>query len=261
MFFLARGCTVQAYSPFVKAREWRTLPPRTSSNSRAVLVKLKHSSMDITEPDPPARPLPSQDSLVFKLNASSKWLVTLVHTVAVWWRRDFVAPFIVVGSLHAVVLAEVLKLVINQARPEGAVPLDPGMPSSHSLVTSFAAAAWVGHLLSGGRALTAGPVGVGHALPRPLCLGASAALALAAFGVAALRVVNGYHDEAQVAVGAALGVFGAWWWTALGAGLTRILSPRAATALAWAAYLGLSAVFIRQRILRQWLGDQPEALV
>ena len=66
---------------------------------------------------------------------------------------------------------------------------------------------------------------------------------------------------AQVAVGAALGVFGAWWWTALGAGLTRILSPRAATALAWAAYLGLSAVFIRQRILRQWLGDQPEALV
>eukprot|EP00613_Pedinella_sp_CCMP2098_P074798 CAMPEP_0171931050 /NCGR_PEP_ID=MMETSP0993-20121228/29125_1 /TAXON_ID=483369 /ORGANISM="non described non described, Strain CCMP2098" /LENGTH=112 /DNA_ID=CAMNT_0012570999 /DNA_START=1 /DNA_END=339 /DNA_ORIENTATION=+ len=111
--------------------------------------------------------------------------------------------------------------------------------------------------MGGGGALTAG---VGHGLSPIFCLGSSAALAVAAFSIAALRVVNGYHDLAQVVVGAIIGVTGAWWWVALGAGMVRVLSPRAAATCAWAAYLGLSAIFIRKRILRSWVKGKREFL-
>ena len=62
------------------------------------------------------------DGLLAKANKSTKWAVLAAHTAAVWGRRDFAAPFVVVGSILSVGLAEVLKRAINQARPEGKVP-------------------------------------------------------------------------------------------------------------------------------------------
>ena len=213
---------------------------------------------------PPAAPPAPVDELssperspLFWLNASTKWLVTAVHTAAVWWRRDFVAPFIVSGSNLAVLLAEVLKRIINQSRPAGAVPLDPGMPSSHALVTTFAATAWSLHLLGGGFGL-APPAG--HGLDGAFCRGVSVLLAAGAAGVAWLRVACGYHTVAQVLVGAGIGVVTALGWAGVGAALVCAVTPKAATVGAWAAYLSFSAVFIQARILRSWVSGKKDAL-
>ena len=76
------------------------------------------------------------------LNSSTKWLVVFAQTTAVWSRRDFVAPFIVLGSIIASFGTATLKELINERRPDGAPFTDPGMPSSHALVTTFAAVGW-----------------------------------------------------------------------------------------------------------------------
>ena len=123
---------------------------------------------------------------VFAANAATKWVVTFAQTGAVVARRDLVAPYIVVGSIGAAFAAKAAKKVINQQRPDGAPFTDPGMPSSHALVATFAAVAW---------ALTA---------PCAWTPWASALLAGAAT-VSVLRVVTGYHTWPQVLVGAGLG--------------------------------------------------------
>ena len=76
------------------------------------------------------------------LNSSTKWLVVFAQTTAVWSRRDFVAPFIVLGSIIATFGTATLKELINERRPDGAPFTDPGMPSSHALVSTFAAVGW-----------------------------------------------------------------------------------------------------------------------
>jgi membrane-associated phospholipid phosphatase len=191
-----------------------------------------------------------------KLNASTKWIVLVAHTAAVWARRDFTAPFIVVGSIWAVALAEILKKKINQARPAGAAPLDPGMPSSHALVTCFSATAWSLHFISGDTSALAGGGSAGHALSHASCVAVSSLLLAVAGCVSALRVACGFHSVAQVTVGAGVGVFAAFGWHALGAAFLRAVDLKSATAVAWAGYLVFSAVFIRERILRKWVGGR-----
>jgi len=85
---------------------------------------------------------------VRKLNSSTKWLVTIAQTGAVWSRRDFVSPFLVLGAILSAFATGTLKELINESRPDGAPFADPGMPSSHALVSTFAAAGWALHLRS-----------------------------------------------------------------------------------------------------------------
>ena len=84
----------------------------------------------------------STHRVVYRANAATKWAVALAQTVAVASRRDIVAPYIVVGSIAAAFSTAKLKRIIDQQRPEGAPFTDPGMPSSHALVATFAAASW-----------------------------------------------------------------------------------------------------------------------
>jgi membrane-associated phospholipid phosphatase len=176
---------------------------------------------------PYAIPIPG---IIYKLNSSTKWLVTAASIVAVWSRpHQFFGPFIVVGSIAAVYLTVVLKGVINQGRPEGAPFADPGMPSSHSLVSFFLAVAWKS------------------------LVGCDGILVAAAAAVATLRVVCGYHTIPQIAVGAVLGSGMGYGWFALGK-IFHASNPKLAFALAWSAYLGLSAIYI-QRDMRKWLTE------
>lgn len=87
-------------------------------------------------------------SVVGRLNSSTKWLVTIAQTGAVWWRRDFVAPFLVLGAILSAFGTGMLKELINESRPAGAPFADPGMPSSHALVSTFAAVGWALHFQS-----------------------------------------------------------------------------------------------------------------
>ena len=168
--------------------------------------------------------------IVRKLNASTKWLVTLAHTYAVWSRPSrFHGPYIVVGSIAAVYLTDVLKGVINQGRPKGAPFADPGMPSSHALVSFFSAAAWMSVVAP---TAAAGTFSVGQAL-----LLASASL------IAVLRVACGFHSVAQIVVGGLLGSFLGRLWIVIGQVLYSGNS-RLTFGLAWTAYLSGSAFFI-----------------
>mmetsp|Transcript_51495 Transcript_51495/g.154592 ORF Transcript_51495/g.154592 Transcript_51495/m.154592 type:complete len:276 (-) Transcript_51495:346-1173(-) len=175
-------------------------------------------------------------AFVYAANSASKWVVTLAHTLAVWSRPwTYTAPYIVVGSIGAVYLTEALKRIINQGRPEGAPFADPGMPSSHSLVSFFAAAAWTSALdFTGAEAA------------RAVIVGAAAVVAL-------LRVVCGYHTVAQIVVGAGLGSTLGRGWALLGEAMHSGGDPRLVTALAWGSYLGGSALFIK-RTMKHWVG-------
>mmetsp|Transcript_9087 Transcript_9087/g.16956 ORF Transcript_9087/g.16956 Transcript_9087/m.16956 type:complete len:278 (+) Transcript_9087:118-951(+) len=174
-------------------------------------------------------------ALVYALNSSTKWIVTLAHTLAVWCRPwAYTGPYIVVGSIIAVYLTEILKKLINQSRPSGSPMMDPGMPSSHSLVSFFAAVAWTS-------VLDADTWVFGR-----MVLIASAAM------IAALRVLCGYHSLAQVVVGAGIGSILGRGWVSMGKTL-HVGSPRLVLALAWGCYLGGSAVFIHKN-MRHWAG-------
>lgn len=164
---------------------------------------------------------------VSRLNDSTKWLVVAAQTAAVWTRRDFVSPFIVIGSIAVAFSTAALKKAINQARPAGSPFADPGMPSSHALVSMFAATAWAVHLRSP---------------PATAWLVSAAAL------VAALRVVCGYHTWAQVGVGATLGACSARSWMQLPA--WAHVDPASAGALraVFACYLSGSALFIAKKM-------------
>ena len=176
-------------------------------------------------------------AVLFRANAATKWVVTAAQTGAVVSRRDLVAPYIVIGSILAAFGTKRLKKIINQQRPTGSPFTDPGMPSSHALVATFAATAWALHLR--------------HApLLSPLVLMGSAAL------VSWMRVATGYHSWPQVSVGAVLGAGGAAAWMAAGAMLVarNALSPRTAAAVIYTTYIGGSVAFVSQK-MRTWSAD------
>lgn len=177
---------------------------------------------------------PTVPPLLLKANAATKWLVTAAQTGAVVARRDLTAPYIVVGSIGAAFATKALKVAINQQRPAGAPFTDPGMPSSHALVATFAAAAWALALRA------ASPI-------------AALLLLLSAAAVSVLRVVTGYHTWPQIAVGAGLGAASATLWMRLGAALiaTVPLTTRAMYAAVYAAYVGGSALFVAKK-MREW---------
>ena len=203
----------------------RTAP--SPSRGKGPLIHATEPAKDL----PAARPASIVHSAVSTANGLTKWLVVAAQTTAVVTRRDFAAPYIVVGSIGASYTAHALKKAINQRRPEGSPLIDPGMPSSHALVATFAAAAWA--------------MQVGRR-PATLALGAAAAI------VSILRVATGYHTWAQIGVGAATGAAGARAWMTLGAGLTPCgAATRPAVRTIYAFYLLGSAAFITQK-MEKW---------
>lgn len=171
--------------------------------------------------------------ILFRCNASTKWIVTLINTVALWSRpHRFEGPWIVFGSIVAVYFTNFLKSVINQNRPSGAPFADPGMPSSHSLTCFFAATAW-----------NASPIVVSFELKALAWFGA--------FVVAWLRVVCGYHSWAQVGVGAGLGSLLGSVWVTFGEYLYRQY-PTATFGVSWGLYISGATLFISTK-MKDWI--------
>lgn len=171
-------------------------------------------------------------SFLYKLNSASKWWVVFAQTAAVVMTRDLIAPFIVVGSICSAFGTALLKKLINQQRPDGAPFTDPGMPSSHALVSSFAAVAWACYMQS---------------------LWARVLLVSAAAYVSVLRVVCGYHDAAQVLVGVGIGGVSACGWMALGRAMLARADHGLLAAVVWTSYVGGSALFIGKK-MASWAG-------
>jgi len=162
-------------------------------------------------------------------NASTKWLVVFAQTAAVWTRRDLVSPFIVIGSIVAAFGTALLKRLIGQQRPAGSPFSDPGMPSSHALVGTFAAVAWAVHLQK---------------------LEATACLLSAALSISVLRVAVGYHTWAQVLAGGLLGGVSACAWMTLGSRVAPLIPRQAALAAVYSIYLLGSALFIGRKMAK-----------
>ena len=182
-------------------------------------------------------------SFLYKLNASTKWLITMAQTIAVWSRPyNYQGPFIVVGSIISVYITDVLKRVINQQRPTDAPSLinDPGMPSSHSLVAFFLSTAWI------------------TAASTSLMMSAQLAILGAAFGVALLRVICGYHTYAQVGVGAILGSIFGYCWSQFGM-IANQSNPKLTYVASFGAYILGSALFIWSN-MRSWLTKEGKHL-
>lgn len=129
------------------------------------------------------------------MDRSSKYVVTLLTAAATSYCTPFDAHSIVVPtfagmSVVTAVFGKLLKRLINQSRPDGAVKLDPGMPSSHAVALSYLA--------------TAAVIGLAHT-SHPYQTVLSIAVVLLAWYYAWLRVFLGHHTLPQVAAGAALG--------------------------------------------------------
>ena len=180
--------------------------------------------------------------ILFRLNASTKWIVTIANTLAVWTRpHRYEGPFIVFGSLMAVYFTSFLKKVINQGRPDGAPFTDPGMPSSHSLTCFFIASAWNFVLLSSSLPSSS----FRSVVPIQGLVWAGAA------GVALLRVVCGYHSWAQIGVGAGLGSLLGSIWAGGGRRLYQ-LNPTTTFYTFWMLYVAGAALFISKN-MKDWV--------
>ena len=196
---------------------------------QAVATSLdEEEQRDLDEDEPQLPPVSPLQKAVNTANGLTKWAVVAAQTTAVVTRRDFASPYIVVGSIGASFAAHKLKKVINQQRPDGSPFIDPGMPSSHALVATFAAVAWMIQFQS---------------------LRASLALGVAAATVSLLRVATGCHTWAQILVGSGLGTLGGTCWMALGASLTPVgAAPRSMLAAMYATYVGGSVAFVVRKM-------------
>eukprot|EP00542_Grammatophora_oceanica_P016120 CAMPEP_0194042888 /NCGR_PEP_ID=MMETSP0009_2-20130614/14616_1 /TAXON_ID=210454 /ORGANISM="Grammatophora oceanica, Strain CCMP 410" /LENGTH=212 /DNA_ID=CAMNT_0038686917 /DNA_START=298 /DNA_END=936 /DNA_ORIENTATION=+ len=205
----------------------------------ASVASLDEDSSAKAKTTPPPRPSP----FISKLNSSTKWIVTLANTIGIWIapsiQNPAEGPFIVVGAILSVYFTDVLKKIINNERPAGAPFADPGMPSSHSLVSFFLAAAWSTLLLT---------TISSSAIAGTTLLWASASL------IALLRVMCGYHSYAQIGVGAILGSGMGFSWAKLG--MSFMEAPQRSQfvfqVVSWSSYIMLSALFIGKN-MRDWL--------
>ena len=245
LLLLGLGCDAFSISRNGKAMQQnnaaRVIPRPLYMTNKELTVSIDGGSIS-----PSSRASP----FAHKLNSSTKWLVTLAHTLAVWSRPSvYLGPYIVVGSIASVYFTDVLKKIINQSRPIGAPIMDPGMPSSHALVSFFSATAWVGVFA---------PSAAAAAAAGTYCSLASVGQALVltfASIVAGLRVVCGYHSLAQIFVGAGLGSFLGYLWHQLGQ-ILFFRNPSLTLRLAWIAYLSGSALFIGKKMTKWTTTDK-----
>jgi hypothetical protein len=208
----------------------RPLPPRRPAPPRAPARVAARAARGDEQTSPRSAARAALDGL----NASTKWAVVASQLAALVCYRSVGAPLIVVGMVLASALGARLKRALDQPRPAAAAGapaearLEPGMPSSHALVTAFAAAAWACELRADSRLALA--LGGGA-----LCVGW-------------LRVATGYHTRAQVAVGLGLGgVLGGAWMAGARAVGVGSLPPgsRAARGVSLALYAACAAALAR----------------
>lgn len=172
--------------------------------------------------------------LLLKANSLTKWIVAAAAIFATWTRRwHYSGPFSVVGGIFSVYLTEFLKKIINQDRPDSSPLADPGMPSSHSLVTFFLATTWSILLISS------------NFLAVVTWIGAAT--------VAWLRVACGYHSWDQIVVGAVLGVGMGVVWATFGKEAQNWF-PALVFQVSWGVYAMMAAYFIRQN-MSTWLHE------
>jgi hypothetical protein len=168
---------------------------------------------------------------LFLLNSSTKWILTAISTILVWSApHKFQGPFIVVGSIAAIYISGFLKKVFNQERPQGSYMVDPGMPSSHALVSFFLAVSL-----------------------RNVLVGLDGLIFASAASISLLRIICGYHSMVQIVVGASIGSVLGYGWTFAGEQL-YFWDPKLAWGIAWSAYLLGSMGYILHR-MRQWIGE------
>jgi membrane-associated phospholipid phosphatase len=184
---------------------------------------------------------------VYRLNASTKWLVTAAATWGIWSRRtSYHGPFIVLGAIASVYLTDILKRIVNHNRPPGSPLNDPGMPSSHSLVSFFMASAWVitGVWLPACAATTT-------TTTTTTCTWKALLLLTGASTVAWLRVLTGYHSIDQIAVGAVLGCLLGVSWAKVGIWVFQSF-PNTCLGLSWGLY-AMASVFFMVKNMTAWV--------
>lgn len=133
------------------------------------------------------------------LGKSTRWTVASLVAVMLLVRRDAAIVNFTVGAILNAMLGKILKRLIKEARPDGAVLEDPGMPSSHAMAL-FYMSAFLGSALCQKR-------GIGVLPPWwPLDVLPTIALGGLYVSVAsAWRVFSGLHTSAQILVGAGVG--------------------------------------------------------
>ena len=223
-----------------RARSHRGTKMTTNSNHamKSRQIRTAQSRIALQQSNAASDASSQVSKVIQKLNSSTKWLITIGNTLGVWCRpHSFQGPYIIAGAIASVYFTDVLKKLINQGRPDGSILTDPGMPSSHSLVSFFAAIGWVGAISA-------------SELVGSVALIAKIGLIVAASAVAILRVVCGYHTWAQIGVGASVGAFLGQLWLALGAAL-HLKNPRVLYFVSWATYLAGSALFVNTNI-KKW---------
>jgi membrane-associated phospholipid phosphatase len=135
----------------------------------------------------------------------STWVLTVVLAVVAlvaWWRRRSLVPlaFLAVVGGGQIVLVNLLKVIVDRARPDVlrlVAVQGPSFPSGHS---AAAAACWA-----------AVAVVVGHGRPRSARAALTAGAVVIAVAVAASRALLGVHWLTDVLAGLAIG----WGWLAL----------------------------------------------
>eukprot|EP00933_Yihiella_yeosuensis_P010627 TRINITY_DN11734_c0_g1_i1.p1 TRINITY_DN11734_c0_g1~~TRINITY_DN11734_c0_g1_i1.p1 ORF type:complete len:188 (+),score=19.87 TRINITY_DN11734_c0_g1_i1:112-675(+) len=136
-------------------------------------------------------------ALLEKVNKSTKWVVSSAVFGVLFWKRDPTSCWCVLGSIAAAFNCKLLKLIISQARPDGARKVDPGMPSSHAQSLGFLSTYAALELCSSGASIN--------------IIAATATVGAGGF-LSWLRVALGFHTTAQVLVGHMLGACTAAGW-------------------------------------------------
>ena len=173
---------------------------------------------------------------------TTKWIVSgCVGLALLCTQGDPKIVLLVFGALVNALLGKKLKRWLSQPRPGGAPLPDPGMPSSHALSLFFLATFAATDCLQGvWQSPSPAPATVEAAastLVWPSTIVAPSLLLGAAL-LSYLRVRNGLHTAAQVAVGAALGLVNGAAWSAA---VDRKLAVAMEAALQpWGGRLGYS---------------------
>mmetsp|Transcript_15009 Transcript_15009/g.30391 ORF Transcript_15009/g.30391 Transcript_15009/m.30391 type:complete len:232 (-) Transcript_15009:195-890(-) len=137
------------------------------------------------------------------VGSSTKWVVGGSVGMALLLVRNAAVLNMILGALANALFNKALKRVINEARPDGAVLKDPGMPSSHACSLAFLSTFGVLALLF------SKPVWwPAHLSPYPLIS------AILAYDFVSLRyrLKSGLHTLPQLVVGATVGGLNASWF-------------------------------------------------
>lgn len=194
-----------------RIRLFRALP---ASPSLSLVRTHTSSSITMSSSKPSSTPPPSSSLLITTLlktfelvGKSTRWTVASLVAIVLLVRRDAAMVNFTGGAILNALLGKTLKRIIKEARPDGAVLEDPGMPSSHAMalfyMTSFITAA------------LCESKGLGGALPPwwPFQYTTTIfSVVLYVLTASSWRVFSGLHTPAQIVVGAGVGSAGGLGW-------------------------------------------------